>query len=262
MVPRVLVVIPFIGKPEFVKSCLDSVLNSKIHDFDLTITLLDDGSSSEDLDKLRNLGVPDAFIVRNSKNIGYTRSVYNIVEYSKLNNFNYLLLCNSDVSILQHSIQTLVERMISNSNISVVGCKVLDWNSDHIIHTGTRINRNCENWIENPYCGLRVDDKHTKFVERRLWVNGCCALYNIDILKKENLNFSLEFSPAYFEESDLCTELNLRKYSVIYDPSAVVRHFVNATVRDYPEYNKIFSDNWNKYLSKWQKYFNSPILNF
>jgi GT2 family glycosyltransferase len=172
-----------------------------------------------------------------------------------------MLLVNSDVVFNdKKTFSYFVRRSLSNPNIAVVGCKVLDWEKDIIIHTGTRIKNNK---IDDPYCGLHPNDPIANIIERRLWVNGCCSLYNIDILRKENMNFDLDFSPAYFEESDLMTRLNLRGYSVIYEPNAVIRHMRNTTNNiEIEKYSQAFNRNWNLYLKKWEKYFDSKMLYF
>ncbi len=256
--PYVLVAVPFYNKIDFVISCLDSLFKSYISGFNYQVLLLDDGSSKEELNKLKNLIDNKIGIISNEKNIGYTKTVYNAVNYAKQNNFDYLLLMNNDIKLFPNAFTNLVKRMLTNNNISAVGGKVIHWTENIIIHTGARIKNNK---IIDPYCGLNINDPITNNVERRLWINGCYCLYNLDILRKEKLNFNLEFSPAYFEESDLMTELNMRGYSVLYEPKAKARHLVNGTTRDL-NYETVFENNWKKYVNKWEKYFNSKILYF
>jgi hypothetical protein len=256
--PYILVSIPFYNKSDLTISCLDSLFKSYISGFNWQVILWDDGSSKEELNRLKNSIDIHVGIICNEKNIGYTQTCINAVNYAKHENFDYLFLLNNDTILFQDAFTNLVKRILTNNNIAAVGGKVIHWNENIIIHTGTRIKNNK---ISDPYCGLEINNPITNHVERRLWVNGCYCLYNLDILRKENLNFNPDFGPAYFEESDLMTELNMRGYSVIYEPKARVRHLVNGTTRDY-NFGKIFDDNWNKYLNKWEKYFSSKNLYF
>jgi len=264
MKPFVLIAIPFKNKSDLVTQCIDSLLNkSYVSGMAYTIILINDGSEYKEVEKVRLKYGNIAYII-NYDSVGYTKIVYDMVDLAKKEKqFNYLLISNNDIKFFPSTLYSLVSRMNSNPNIANVGCKILHWTKDVIIHTGTRINKKCENWVENPYCGLSPDDPIANVTERRLWTNGACSLYNLDILRKENMNFDLSFSPAYFEESDLHTRLNIKDYSVTYEPRAIVRHKVNATVSDYLEmYNPVFSKNWELYLSKWKKYFDSKMLYF
>jgi len=227
-----------------------------------SITLINDGSKYEELNKVTSY-FGDFINIVNSNGIGYTNVVYNLVNMAKKEKqFQYLLISNNDIKFTPSTLYSLTSRMKSNPNIASVGCKVLHWTDDVIIHTGTRIKKRCENLIENPYCGLSPDDPIANVTERRLWVNGCCALYNLDIMRKEDMNFNLEFTPAYFEECDLMTRFNMKGYSVIYEPRAIVRHMVSASHREDSNCPIYFNKNWKLYLSKWKKYFDSKMLYF
>lgn len=256
--PYISIIIPFYNKSDLVISCVNSIFNSYISGFAYQIHLWDDGSSQEELDKIKKSVNNCVGIIQNKKNIGYTQTCINIINFTKQSDFDYLFLMNSDIKLFPNTFTSLVKRISSNNNIAAVGGKVIHWTDDVIIHTGTRIKNNK---ISDPYCGLHINDPITNNVERRLWVNGCYCLYNIDILRKEKLNFNQDFSPSYFEESDLMTELNIRGYPVLYEPKAKARHLVNGTTRDF-NYGKIFEDNWHKYLNKWEKYFSSKNLYF
>jgi GT2 family glycosyltransferase len=258
-IPGVLVVIPFKGRIDLLQETIKSLTDIYVSGMWWSLILWDDGSTDEELNTLWNLA--KRFLIVKHENVGYTNSVYNIVELAKRDaSFDFLLLCNSDVKLHLNTMYSLLNRALKNPNIAVVGCKVLHYGKDIIQHTGTRL---VDGAVTDPYVGLHKDDPSTKFVERRLWVNGCCALYSLDILRKENLNFSLEFAPAYFEEADLMTQLNLMGYSVLYEPKAIVEHFVGGTMHlQKDKFEPVFWQNWEKYQKKWKKYFNSKQLQF
>jgi len=261
----VLMVVPFKGEVKLVLDFLYSLSHSYISGFSYSVILWDDGSSNEDLDYLHN-GIKNNFsnqyMIVKHDNVGYTRAVHEIMNVAKAEKeFDYLLLVNSDIKFKPQTFHSLVKTLNSNLNISVAGCKVIKDGTTEIQHTGTRIRNGGE--IDDPYCGLKIDDPITMNQERRLWVNGSCAMYNLHIMRKENLNFDLEFTPAYFEEANLMTKLVMMGYTNMYDPRAVVEHKVNGTMgKERQKYEKIFWENWDKYLKRWKQYFNSPQLQF
>ena len=263
--PYVLVVCPFKGE---VKSVLDmtyTLLQSYVTGFRYSLVLWDDGSSDNDLNYLyesikNNFGNTQIMIVKHD-NQGYTKTVYDIMEHVKPRlNIDYLLLVNSDIKFKVGSMFAMVNRMNTNPGIAAVGGKILKMGTDEIQHTGAIIT---PDGVKDPYCGLKLDDPSTMNVERRSWANGCCTLFNLDIFRKENLNFNLEFTPSYFEEADLMTELNMRGYSVMYEPAAVIEHAVGKTHhKEKDKYEKVFWGNWDKFQIKWKPFYNSPMLQF
>ena len=262
--PYIGVFIPFKGECKLVLDCIYSLLTSYTSGYSFFIVCYDDGSTIEELDYLyrsiHNNFPHDILIVRNEP-VGYTQAVHNITEFCKSReDIDYLLLLNSDVKLRVGAFYALVNRMNRNPYTAAVGGKIIKMGTNEIQHTGTRLENGK---IVNPYCGLDANDPITNQVERRLWTNGCATLYNIRILKKEGLNFSLDFKPAYFEEADLMSELNLRGYSVLYEPRAVIEHKLNATMnKDRDRYEKAFWANWKKYKNKWDPYFGKKQLAF
>lgn len=255
--PNVLVCVPFKDEIEHVKKFVDSLLQSYIYNFNFTLILWDDGSTNETLDLLYNKYKTESIIIKH-KNVEYTQSVFDAFEVFKNQLlYDYILLVNSDVILKKECLYNLVKRMTMNPNYAAVGGKVLN-TDEKIIHTGTKIENSK---IVDPYVGLDINDTSANFVERRLWTNGCCTLYNLHILRKENLNFDLDFKPAYFEESDLMTRLNILGYAVLYEPRSELFHLVGGTMKK-EKYEKIFWENWGKYLNKYEQYFDNPKLQF
>jgi len=262
--PYIGVFIPFKGECNFVLDCVYSIVNSYITGFSYFIVCYDDGSTEQELNYLwRSLkqNFPQDIVIVKNNNVEYTQAVHNITEYCKRDtNLDYLLLLNSDTKLHRGTFYSLVRRMTNNPYIAAVGGKIIKMGTNEIQHTGTRLENK---QIVDPYCGLDINNPETNQVERRLWVNGCATLYNLRILRKENLNFSLEFKPAYFEEADLMTELNIRGYSVLYEPRAVIEHKLNATMnKDRERYEIAFWKNWDVYKSKWEPYYGSKQLAF
>lgn len=265
--PHVLIVVPFKGAIDYCKNLIDSFKTLYISGFTWSAIFWDDGSVEADLLGLYNhiqKSNPGIMIIKHN-NQGYTKTCFDIFETFKADlRIDYLLLTNSDIKFRPASIHAMTKRIMSNTNIAVVGAKVLNYESDTIQHTGTIVDHSCENNVGNPYCGLDRLDPQANFVERRLWAHGCSAMYNLDILRKRNLNFDLNFTPAYFEESDLMTRLNVMGYPIIYEPRAEVEHAMNSTHRnERSKYTEVFWANWQKYLDRWKdKISTDPIFDF
>lgn len=259
--PYVVVAIPFKGQISLLREAVYSFLDNYVSGMNYAIICWDDGSSQEELDELYN-NIPNQILIVRHENVGYTQAVHNIVDYCKGDSrVNYLLICNSDIKMRKGSFYALVSRMLTNANIGAVGGKIIKHGTDLIQHTGTIVKNNK---IEDPYCGLNCNDPQTNNVERRMWVNGSCVLYNMAVLRGLDLNFDAEvFSPAYFEESDMMAKMNYLGNPVIYEPRCEVEHHVNATMgQERSKYEQIFWRNWDRYRQKWEPLYNSPQFQF
>lgn len=258
--PYVLVIVPFKDETKLLVEFINSLFRSYVTGFSYSLICWDDGSTDDELNFLYN-NISNMIVIAKHQNVGYTQAVYNIMEYAKSQTeYDHVLIANSDIKFEQGTFFSMVKRSLSNPNIAAVGGKVLKYDTPQILHTGTRL---VNGEIEDPYCGLHRDDPKTNFVERRMWVNGCGVLYKLDILRKENLNFDLQFKPAYFEEADLMSKLNISGYSVMYEPKAIIHHIMNASHNhERSKYESVFWNNWNKYLSRWKPNFNSKQLQF
>ena len=258
--PFILIVMPFKNEAPLIIEFIRSMFKSYVTGFSYTLVLWDDGSREDELNFLYS-NIDKIIPIIKHDNLGYTLAVHNIMNYAKAQaEYDHLMIINSDIKFEQGTFFSLVKRSLSNPNAAAVGGKIIKYNGNEIIHTGTRVENG---QIVDPYCGLNRNDPKTNFVERRMWVNGAAILYKLDILRKENLNFDLEFVPSYFEESDLMTRLNLMGYSVLYEPRAVVHHIQNATHnKERNKYEQVFWGNWDKYLKKWKPYFGEKQLQF
>jgi len=261
--PSVLVAIPFKGEIDYLIAAVGSIMgNQYVSGITYSIVLWDDGSTDDELNHLYNSIDRRVPIVKHA-NVGYTQAAYNIFDYAMKNTpADYVLLANSDIKLRKGAFYAMINRMNMNANCAVVGGKILDYDGDEIIHTGTVVNSDGTG-VDDPYCGLHKGDPRANHVERRLWTNGCASLYNMNVLRKENLNFDLNYSPAYFEESKLCTSLNLLGYAVLYEPRCEISHKRNVTMnQDRSGNEKYFWANWKRYQDECFPLFKSSKLQF
>lgn len=261
--PNILVAIPFKGEIDYLLAAIRSIVSEQyVSGISYSIVLWDDGSTIDELNYLYS-SIDKRFLIIQNPNVGYTQAVYNLFDYFMKNvSIDYILLANSDIKLRNGAFYAIVNRMNMNANYAVVGGKILEYDGDMIIHTGTIVNSDGTGVLD-PYCGLHKDDPLSNNVERRLWTNGCASLYNLNVLRKENLNFDLNYTPAYFEEAKLCTDLCLRGYSVIYEPKCEICHKRNVTMnQNRSENERYFWENWKRYQDECFPLFKSPQLQF
>jgi len=236
--PHTLVMIPFKGEIPLLIQSLKSILDSYISEFSYAMILWDDGSTDQELNILWN-NIPQFITIIKNNYVGYNQTIYNMLNWVKYgSNSDLLLLCNSDIKVHTRTFFSITQAILHNPNIAAVGGKVLNMGTDLIKHTGVRLEGN--NIIE-PYIGLNKSDSRTNFKERRLWVDSSCVMYNLDILRKENLNFDIDS----FGEENLMTKLNLLGYSIMYDPKSEIEHLGESSHNHQQK-------NWDQYKTKWE----------
>ena len=134
--PLVSVIIPNYNGEKVIKDCLKSVYSSDYPDFE--VILVDDASKDHSTSLIQSL-FPVTKIIRNSRNIGFARTVNRGIKESSGEIF---VLLNMDAVVRRDWLSELVRSLTSDEKIGIVGSKILDHDERTIQHAGGLIGRN------------------------------------------------------------------------------------------------------------------------
>lgn len=180
------------------------------------VIMVDNSSTDGSVDYVRN-NFPAVKIIALDDNLGFA-----IANNIGANNAKgeYLFLLNQDTVLEEKSLSELVERMHSDPNIGICGCKMLYWNDKNVINsTGLMANKICFVWDRGSFeldQGQYDDDKEV------ISVSGGAMLI------RKNLFTDLGgFDTGYFmyyEDLDIGMRTWLSGYRVVYVPNAKIYH--------------------------------------
>ncbi|MFB6200108.1 MAG: glycosyltransferase family 2 protein [Candidatus Nanohaloarchaea archaeon] len=203
---------------EYIKDCLDSLFSNTSHKIDFEVVIVDNNSQDKTLQVLNNYE-RDIEIIKNGRNLGFSIA-NNQGLYSKEAE-NYVIL-NPDTEAKEGWLKELLKES-KKDDVGIVGGKLL-YSDGEIQHAGARVGKKGpehikQNWTNEP-----------REVE---YVTGACALISREVI--EEIGYLDEmFSPAYFEETDLCFRARYSGFRIIYNPDCNVIHYEGKSTDNKP----------------------------
>lgn len=214
--------------PELLKVCLDSIRNS-VHNIAYEL-IVADSATQEDTEMMMREDFADILFFPFKENVGFQALVKKGIEASS---GKYILMLNGDIIITPGSVQTLLEKLKSDSSIGMIGPKLLNFNGTlqyscfrfyklfTIVYRRTFLGKfafakqHLDWFLMNDY-----DHKTMKEVD---WLMGSAIMFSRDSLEKVG-----PMDPRYFmymEDVDWCRRFWNAGYKVVYCPLSLMHHF-------------------------------------
>ncbi|OGK16510.1 hypothetical protein A2690_04130 [Candidatus Roizmanbacteria bacterium RIFCSPHIGHO2_01_FULL_39_12b] len=189
---------------EFLKSC--------------EVIVIDD-ASDENIPELIEKEFPKIKILSNQKNLGFGQTVNWGAKHA---NGDYLFLLNSDVLLDGESYKKAVK--ILNDNLQLFGVSFAQKEKN-----GEIVGKNAFFERRGFIFNKKVDNL-TPGING--WAEGGCCLLRASYFKQIN-GFGSLFKPFYHEDNDLSYRANKRGWKIWFEPSILVQHYHESTIRKY-----------------------------
>ncbi len=246
--PQVSIIIPIYGKATMTLDCLKSLHNHKTK-YSFEVVLIDD-SSPDKSKKLFN-NIPGIVFYSNPINRGF---IYSCNKGSELAKGDSLVFLNNDTLVLEGWLDALIDRLSSDSNIGLVGSKLI-YPNGVLQEAGGIIFSDASGW------NYGKGDDPTNFEYNYLREVDYCSGASIAIkssLFRQLGRFDTRYSPAYYEDTDLAFSVRQAGLKVIYEPLSSIIHREGASsgtdistgTKRYQVINQQkFADKWKNVLS-------------
>lgn len=194
--------------------CLQSIL-ANTDEATYEVIVVDNGSSDETGELLSNSA--NIKVIRNQSNQGYLLACNQGAGSAR---GEYLLFLNNDTTVTRGWLESMTGLLDGDSTIGAVGAKLVFGNGA-LQEAGGII------WSDGSTAGYGrgEDPDDPEFCYRREvdYCSGACLLVRRDLFV--NLGgFDETYSPAYYEDADLCLEIKRLGYRVVYQPEARIIH--------------------------------------
>lgn len=215
-------------------ACLESVQKLLITNYELLITVVDNGSTDGSLPALRKL--KDIILIENKKNLGFAEGNNIGMKYAMKNGADYVLVLNNDTELHSDLLVQLIktaERHTDGGAFSpkIYFAKGFEYHKDKYKKTdlgkviwaaGGKMDWN------NVYGTNRgvdaVDRGQYDKVQEVGFASGACVLYRVEALKRVGLYDARYF--MYLEDLELCQRMAKKGWKTYYVPKAVLWHKV------------------------------------
>jgi len=241
--PRVSVVIPVFNQLDLTLSCLASLVRYTPEIYEVIV--VDDASTDDTprvLSRIRNLRY-----LRQEENQGFVGSVNTGAQVAR---GQVLVFLNNDTLLTPGWLEALLEAL-SEEKVGAVGAKLI-YPDGRLQEAGGIVFRDASGWNY----GHLQDPAAPEYNFRREvdYCSGACLAVR-RALFEELGGFDKLFSPAYYEDADLCFRLRQRGYRVLYQPRAEVFHLEGASCgRDLSKGLKRYQVvNQERFRQRWQE---------
>ena len=205
--PLVSIVIPFYGHADVTLRCLRSF--SELPDTTPFELILVDDASPDDAASLVD-SVQGVRLIRLSKNVGYLGACNAGAAAAR---GRHLLLLNNDTEVRPGFLDALV-RLLDDKSVGVVGSKLV-YPDGRLQEAGGIIFRDGTGW--NYGRGESPSRFEYAFVREVDYCSGASLLVRGELWQSLG-GFDERYSPAYYEDVDLCFSAREAGYRVLYQP--------------------------------------------
>lgn len=233
MVDLSIVIVSYNTK-EFLKKCLESIVQSVSEKIRYEIIVVDNNSSDNSVEVVKrsfDFAQDKIFIIKNSENFGFSKANNIGVKSS---NGKYLLFLNPDTIVRKNIIETMVEFVDSHKDAGAATCRVELPNGtiDDACHRGfpTPWNSFCyflgvgklfssSELLNGYHLGFRDLDKVHE-------IDACAGAFML-VRKSagEGVGWWDEDFFWYGEDLDLCYRLKLKNWKIYYIPAVSILHY-------------------------------------
>lgn len=246
--PKVSIVTLLYNKANLTRNFLKSLIENVSIPFEL---ILLNNASSDDTESLVK-EISGATIFSSNINLQFIKG-NNIA--TQVVNSDYILFLNNDIEIQKNTVESMLKTIETEKNCYAVASKI-------IFPTGKLQEAGSIVWEDGSCYGYgRGDDpKKSEYNYQRDvdYGSAACLLVRKDKFFEAGC-FDERYSPAYYEDSDLCMKLHEMGGRVIYDPNAEIIHHEfsssspEAAIAKMIERQAIFRKKWENNLSSHEK---------
>jgi len=242
--PIVTIVIPVYNNLDYTKKCILSLVDHNSR-YKFEILIADDQSTDETEQYFGQ--IKSIRYVRNKTNLGFLLSCNNAVKQVTT---KYTILLNNDTRVLEGWLNGLIQPLENDKNIGLVGSKLI-YPDGTLQEAGGIIfsDGNAYNYGKN----AAPSDYEYNYVREVDYVSGASIAFATKVFKSFG-GFDKEFTPAYYEDTDLAMQMRKNNLKVIYNPFSSLIHYEGKSMGTDTEsglktYQKI---NKEKFYKKWK----------
>lgn len=243
-IPLVSIIIPVHNQWAYTYNCLKSIKeNTQNVSYEVIIA---DDVSTDDTSNISSL-IKNITHIRNEKNLGFLQNCNKAANYAK---GRYIHFLNNDTEVLPLWLESLVNLMEKDPKIALVGSKLVYPNGE-LQEAGGIIWADASGW--NYGRGDNPEKSEYNYIKEVDYVSGASMLIKKSVWEKLG-GFDEQYSPAYFEDTDLAYRVRELGLKVMYQPESIVIHYEGiSNGTDLTSGIKKFQyENQKKFLKRWK----------
>jgi len=247
--PLVSIIIPVYNQWDYTYACLASILKNS-GEISYEIIVVDDCST----DDTRNIErfVRNIKVIRNEKNLGF---LFNCNKAAKLSSGKYIVFLNNDTLVQPGWLSWFMKTMEEKPDVGLVGAKLI-FSTGELQEAGGVVFK--DGSAMNYGRGDDPDQPQYNYFKDVDYCSGACICVRKELWEKLD-GFDPQYTPAYYEDTDLAMRIRSLGYRTVYQPKSIVIHFegishgtdiTQGIKKKQDENQKIFYSKWKVELDK------------
>ena len=252
-----IVIVNWNGKSVLI-DCIDSVLNLKYPIQEIIV--VDNGSTDNSIEIVKNKYDNNIVIIQNQKNLGAPVARNQGMKYALKSGVDYIFCLDNDLTVDENAIEKLIEVMIRNEKIAMVGALIFHHEQpDVIFSAGQKIN-----WTQNlvkSFGRNQIYRGQFKDIWKVDYVGSGAVLIPSEYIKKHGY-FDESYIGYGYEDTEYGLRANKLGFHVVCCADAKVWHKPHSGIGRYSFKKKYLETrnavrfikkygnfwNWSKYL--------------
>ncbi len=218
---------------DFIRPCLDSVLENSYQQF--TVTVVDNNSDDGSVEMIKK-EYPQIHLVELEKNYLFAGGYNRYFQALQSSSARYLMLLNNDTVADKYLIEELVSAASHYGEDNIYGGKIFYHDQgDKIWYAGGSINLKL---ALIKHIGIReMDSPRFSTPEKTDYVTGCCLFTSLNTIQSLN-GFDESFN-MYVEDVDFCIRAKQKGLECYFWPKAILQHRVSSSMGGNYSLNKM-----------------------
>jgi GT2 family glycosyltransferase len=196
--------------------CLESIYNSGYSNFEIIVV---DNASTNDDPKVIREKYPEVILILSDQNLGFAGGNNLGLLQSK---GEYIYFINNDTEVVPNSIEVLVERLQSDSNIGVVSPKIRFHHTPDTIQFAGYTPMNYLTMRNNLIGYRQVDSGQYDLAHQTPFCHGAAMMLPRKVIKEVGMMADIFF--LYYEEHDWFERIRKAGFTLWYEPKSLIYH--------------------------------------
>lgn len=222
------VVICNYNKKDFVLECVQSVLESKVQNFDIYV--VDNASTDGSVEALRQAYGKKITILTNRENLGGTGGFNTGLRVVRDKGYDYFMCLDDDALVDENAINVLYQYMKSHKEVGMAGCRVYHRQMpEYIQQCGLLLD--FENYTAKTIGADRIEDGTLPDVIECDTVATCAVMVRASIVREKEVGIMPEDNFIYWDDMEWGHRIHLAGYKVVTLASSKALHQMGANVK-------------------------------
>ena len=222
------VVICNYNKKNFVLDCIQSVLESKVHNFD--IYMVDNASTDGSVEAVSATYGEQVTILKNEENLGGSGGFNTGLRVVRDKGYSYFMLLDDDAQVDENAIHVLYTYMENNPDVGMAGCRVYHRQMpDYIQQCGLMID--FERCTARTLYADQLEDGTLPNVISCDTVATCAVMVRGDVIRNTDVGIMPEDNFIYWDDMEWGHRMSLAGYKVVTLGNAAALHQMGANTK-------------------------------